>query len=104
LMSRLRRLCCLPLLLLLVALPPANCRVLHAADVRMKNKMVLHGVPTPLESLIVNKPSSKKEDPEAIKLYPILMVTTPTATTPLKRYFISVRQADDVNKDVPLSK
>jgi enterochelin esterase-like enzyme len=72
--------------------------MLSAAEVKLKNKMVLRGVPTNLQSMIVNKPTTKKEDPEAIKIYPILMITTP-----LKRYFIPVRQSEEVNKDVEFS-
>jgi enterochelin esterase-like enzyme len=95
-MFRLRRLFALSVLGGALALQ-AN-RDLHAADVKLKNKMVLRGVATPIEGLVANKPTSKKQDPEAIVLKPITMVTTP-----LKRYFVSDRQIDEENKDKPLS-
>src|SRR5260221_14544307 len=99
-MSRSRRLFRLaPVLLALwSALLPLAGRMLSAAEVKLKNKMVLRGVPTNLQSMIV-KPTTKKEDPEAIKIYPILMITTP-----LKRYFIPVRQSEEGNKEIELSK
>src|SRR5262245_18480004 len=81
-----------------VALPLQPDRDLRAADVKLKNKMVLQGVATPIEGLVASKPTSKKQDPEAIVLKPITMVTTP-----LKRYFVSDRQIDEENKDKPLS-
>ena len=99
-MSRFRRLLLLAVLLpaLGMALLPVVGRMLTAGEVKLKNRMVLRGVPTNLESMIVNKPNTKKEDPEAIKLYPILMIATP-----LKRYFIPVRQSEEVNKDASFS-
>jgi pimeloyl-ACP methyl ester carboxylesterase len=67
-------------------------------EVKLKNKMVLRGVATPLKSMIIDQ-KPKKEDPDAIEIFPILMLTTP-----LERYFFPVRQQDEVNKDVDLSK
>ena len=101
-MSISARSCRLPLvasvLILGLALSPLASPRLGAAEVRLKNRMVLKGVPTSLKSLIVEQ-KAKKEDPDAISIYPILMITTPT-----KRYFIPIRQQDEVNKDVDLSK
>jgi enterochelin esterase-like enzyme len=76
---------------------PAD-RDLHAADVKLKNKMVLQGVATPIEKLVSDKPNSKKQDPEAIVLKPITMIVTP-----LKRYFVSDRQIEEENKAKELS-
>ena len=71
---------------------------LAAAEVRLKNKMVFKGATTQLKSLVIET-KKKKEEPDAITIFPILMITTP-----LKRYFVPVRQQDEVNKDVDLSK
>ena len=96
------RFCRLPLLVsalvLAVALAPGLSQFLDAAEVTLKNKMVLKGVPTNLKSLVIEQ-KKKKEEPDAITIYPILMITTP-----FKRYFVPVRQQDEVNKDVDLSK
>ncbi|MGE5194467.1 MAG: hypothetical protein ACM3U2_18410, partial [Deltaproteobacteria bacterium] len=88
----------LPVVALGSVLSPLAGRGLHAAEVKLKNKMVLRGVTTDLESLIVNKPTAKKKDPDEIVLKPIVMITTS-----LKRYFVSRRQIEEENKDVPLN-
>lgn len=74
-------------------------RPLAAAEVRLKNKLVLKGTLTPIKSLVVEEPKKKKEDPDAINIYPILMITTQ-----VKRYFISIRQQEEVNNAVDLTK
>ncbi len=66
-------------------------------EVKLKNKMVFRGATTPLKSMIIDQ-KPKKEDPDAIEIFPILMITTP-----LERYFIPVRQQEEVNKKVDLS-
>ncbi len=73
-------------------------RLLDAAEITLKNKLVLKGVATPLKSLTVAE-AKKKEDPDAITIYPILMITTP-----LERYFIPIRQQAEINNAVDLSK
>src|SRR5438552_4227056 len=86
----------LPALLAGQAISAGTGRFLAAEEVTLKNGMVLRGVPTNLESLIVRK---RKQDPEAIVNYPIVMVSSR-----VKTYFVPARQVESVNKDVNLAR
>jgi len=67
-----------------------------AAEVKLKNGMVLRGTLREIETLLVGP---RKADPGPITIYPILMIYTP-----LKRYFIPNRPNENTqNKDVDLS-
>ncbi len=71
-------------------------RVATAGEVRLKNGTALRGRSTPLETLIVGP---KKPNPGPVPIYPMIMVDTP-----LKRYFVPIRQVEVDNKDVDLSR
>src|SRR5262245_6930400 len=71
--------------------------VATAADVTLKNGLVLRGTPTDAETLLIGP---RKADLGPITIYPMVMVYSP-----LKRIFVPKRPNDDaVNKDVDLSR
>ena len=71
------------------------CRA-AAVEVKLKNGTVLRGVLREVETLPVGL---RKTDHSPITIFPILMVYSP-----LKRYYVPVRQRDVVNPDVDLSR
>ncbi|HLJ11087.1 MAG TPA: hypothetical protein VKU82_07855, partial [Planctomycetaceae bacterium] len=94
--ARLRSLTALVLVSLLVASSTTTGRFASAGEVTLKNGMVLRGIPTDIESLIVGP---RKPNTGPVPIYPIVMVSSP-----LKRYFIPTRQKEVVNRDVDLGK
>lgn len=73
---------------------PGNCA--HADEVRLPDGVVLKGMVSQIESLLVGP---RKPDRGPITIYPITMVSTP-----LKRYFVPARRDNVVNNDVDLSR
>jgi pimeloyl-ACP methyl ester carboxylesterase len=76
--------------------PAVPGRFLFSGEVRIKNGTTFRGISQPLESLNVGP---KKPNAGPIPIYPVMMVATP-----LKRYFVPLRQVDIDNKDVDLSR
>ena len=74
-----------------VALAAVPCGVATAGEVRVKNGAVFRGRSTPLETLNLGP---KKPNPGPVPIYPMIMVDSP-----LKRYFVPIRQVEVDNKD-----